>query len=658
MSQPASGLTPLRHYWLLKHVSDAVFFVDEDGRIVDRNVSAIRLAEKSFTNFEYIHSFLSYNSFNQLKAHNQKKKSLDLRNGRMFLYIQCLKLTNSNMGAAYCVLLQQVSKLERSHDDIHNLSTVSQEAVVLHNYSHIVECDETFARMFGYSFEELRHISLYDLVSPRQKHYLMKKLSETPDAPYELEGVKKDGSPLYVEIMAQPFSSETEAIRAAILRDVTETVQHRKQVEFLAYYDKLTDLPNRAYFMQTLQQAIMEASHNCQQLAVYFMDIDYFKQINDTMGYEFGDKLLALCAERLRFLLDEYTFIARMGGDEFLILQRNIQSKQEAERFARKIIGTFKDPVYIGDTELYTTVSIGISYFPEDGRDEQELIQHADSAMNVIKKNNRNNYKVFESSISKDFKAMLKMETDLRKALQDNQFELHYQPQKDLMSGNCVGLEALLRWNHPDMGYVSPATFIPIAEKTSLILEIGQWVLKEACRQNKEWQYQGYSPVVVAVNLSAKQFHQPDLVEQVEAILEKTRLSPRYLELEITESMAMSHEEDILQTLYELRNLGVHVSIDDFGTGYSSLKYLSRFPVSKLKIDKAFIHDAHKHNEAIVKSIINMSHSLNMKVIAEGVETREQFTFLKQELCDEMQGFYYHKPLPATHLEQVLSKLH
>lgn len=357
-----------------------------------------------------------------------------------------------------------------------------------------------------------------------------------------------------------------------------------------------------------------------------------------------------MCGEKLKSFLQTDTFIARMSGDEFLILQKHTKSKEVATKIAKELISEFEKPIKIEGYELFISVSIGISIFPENGQTANDLIKHADSAMYVIKERHQNNYKLFDSSISENFKTMLTIESELRKALPQGQFELHYQPQKNLGSGKIIGFEALLRWNHPVNGYIPPDDFIPLAEKTGLIIEIGDWVLKEACKQNKAWQDKGYEPIIVGVNLSAKQFHQKGLVENIESILALTGLDPCYLELEITESMAMSNEDYIIDTMERLRRLGVLVSIDDFGTGYSSLKYLSIFPVTKLKIDKMFMDENQKQNKAIVKSIIHMSHSLNMKVIAEGVETIEQLAFLENENCDEVQGYYYSKPLPPAQL--------
>ncbi|QST01374.1 EAL domain-containing protein [Pontibacillus sp. ALD_SL1] len=655
MSNPCDHSSLPIHKKLLDHLQDALLFVDEGGEIVEWNQPA-----KDLLNISVVQptSIYSYFDFDQLIVDEDVQRLMKVVDGSgRQLSVKVLGLNCDNK-KLYCLTLQDSSfydRIKELRQQIGQFMDSSLEGMVLHDNGVIVECDDTFAEILGYESEELLHKSVFDIVDPQYSRTLKEKIDIIPNKPYEIAAVTKSGKRIHLEVMAHPYPYDNKILRGAVIRDITERVENEQRIEFMAYFDELTNLPNRTYFLQELMDVINQAQTSGEMFAVYFMDIDYFKQINDTMGYVFGDKLLQSCARRLKYLQNEHTFLARMGGDEFLILQRYVKTKEEAEALAQEIINQFQEPIHIDDFELFTSVSIGISLYPDDGQDANELIKHADSAMNVIKEHYRNDYKMFESSISKDFKTILTMETELRKALKEGQFELHYQPQKNIVTGRIVGVEALLRWNHPKEGFISPGTFIPLAEKTGLILEIGDWVMYEACRQNKQWQDEGYDPIIVGVNLSAKQFHQSDLVERVALILNKTGLHPSHLELEITESMAMSNEEDIIQTLEGLRDLGVYVSIDDFGTGYSSLKYLSRFPVNKLKIDKVFIQNR-KQNEAIVKSIIHMSHSLDMKVIAEGVETEEQLTFLKNERCDEMQGFFYSKPLPPTDLNEMFQK--
>ncbi|MDQ0350419.1 diguanylate cyclase (GGDEF)-like protein [Alkalibacillus filiformis] len=394
-----------------------------------------------------------------------------------------------------------------------------------------------------------------------------------------------------------------------------------------------------------------------EQLAVHFIDVDYFKHINDTLGYQVGDSLLRGCASRLKQILREDLFIARMTSDEFLVLQRKVSSEQDVCSLAQQVIEQFRKPLMVDGYEIYTTVSIGISLYPQSSAaTASELIEHADSAMHVIKEESRNDYKIFKQSLKEGFKERLKLETELHKAIKSGDFELHFQPQYELESQEIIGFEALCRWPHKEMGDISPDQFIPIAEKTGLILDIGDWVIYEACRLNKKWQDEDLPKVKVSVNLSARQFLQRHLVSRVSEILEETGLEPQYLELEITESMAMSNERYIIDTLHDFDELGVKVALDDFGTGYSSLKYLSQFPLSKIKIDRMFIQNQTKQNIAIVKTIIHLSHALNLKVIAEGVEKEGDLHFLLGEKCDQVQGFYFSKPMPESEIETFLNE--
>lgn len=654
MTMESQGFNPGVFDWLLKHIKDALILINESGEILQLNPAADLWLGQSDGTKRSIYEFFDINQLNE-KREIQLLARMKTKDRRLF-QLRMFKVQEQ----LYCILLHPVRFNESRNKVFHELHSKRVdpiEGMVIHNNGKIVECDSSFAKMLGYTRKELLDMSVFDLVDPRYQKILEKNVNATEESSYQLKGRKKDGSTLYVEILSQPYQEDDEMLRMALIRDITAQIEHEKRMEFIAYYDELTDLPNRNYFNQVLKETIVETKQAGGKLAVHFMDVDYFKQINDTLGYHFGDQLLKACSDRLKQLLDEKTFIARMGDDEFLVLQRDIQSKQEAEQFALQMITAFEEPIFVADYELYITVSIGISLFPEDGENANELIKHADSAMHVIKQNQRNHYKLFESSISENFKEMLQMETELRKAFRENQFDIHYQPQIDIQTEKLIGFEALLRWHHPEKGNIPPGVFIPLAEKTGLIMELGDWVLREACKQNKRWQKKGYPPVKVSVNLSAKQFLQKNLVQRIADILKETGLSPHYLELEITESMAVSNEEFIMDTLHGLRNLGVHVSIDDFGTGYSSLKYLSQFPISKLKIDRLFISDDKKQNQAIVKSIIHMSHSLDMKVIAEGVETKEQLEFLRSQMCDEIQGYYFSKPVHPEEADRWFSQI-
>ncbi|WP_158633967.1 GGDEF and EAL domain-containing protein [Radiobacillus deserti] len=641
------------HPWLIKHTQDAILFIDESGLIMDGSKIALEWVGISTLQSNVNDTVLQLDEIVQSAVNGstfRTKTKADVEVQVYASYVEDYKL--------YMVLLFPLSihsitgKLK---DHLNKIYMHSQEGVVLFDKHHILDCDLSFARLFGYEMEEIKKQSLFDLLmdnAPVSNSFMF-----STDSSIQLVGKKKDGTPLYIELIVQDFPVRNQMIQCAFVRDITEVYNNEKRMEFITYYDELTNLPNYHYFSKILTESIHYASEHNERIAIYFIDIDYFKQINDTLGYEFGDRFLRAVGDRLRTLLSPSMFLARMNGDEFILLHRLFHQKQKDRNIADHLLKAFEAPIELDGHEIYISVSVGVSFYPDHGTSPNDLIKYADAAMYVSKNIQRNHFQVFDPSISDRFKQALTMETDLRKALKERQFELHYQPQKEMNSGRVVGMEALLRWKHPKIGYIPPDTFIPLAERSGLIMEIGEWVLREACMQNKRWQEQGFSPVVVGVNMSVKQFYQKNLVAQVAQILQETGLEAKYLELEITETIAMAHEEFILETLRGLRNIGVQVSIDDFGTGYSSLKYLSIFPLTKLKIDRIFLDGKQKQNLAIVKSIIHLSHSLQMKVIAEGVETEEQVTFLKQQDCDEIQGYFFSKPLPVDQVTHLLCEL-
>lgn len=436
--------------------------------------------------------------------------------------------------------------------------------------------------------------------------------------------------------------------------DITERKKAERLVERMAYYDFLTSLPNRRFFEQKVNEAINQARTMDETFAIMFIDLDRFKYINDSMGHAIGDKLLIAVGNRLRGLIRKEDVVGRHGGDEFVILLPSTQAA-EAEKIAQRIIDSLADPFLCQDVDLFINSSIGISIFPRDGDDSDTLMRNADSAMFQAKGKKTNTYQFFTEALHDEIIEKSNLEMELRRAQQKNQFELYYQPQIDLKSGALTGLEALIRWHHPTRGVISPARFIPIAEETGLIVSIGQWVLETACLQAKQWQHSGLPTIQMSVNVSLHQFKQLSFVDQVEATLLKTGLHPSHLNLEITESMT-SDVQNCKTTLQRLRELGVNVSIDDFGTGYSSLSYLSKFPITHLKIDQAFVQELSPSNRAIVKTIISLAKNLNLNVIAEGVETEEQADFLATLHCDEVQGYFYSKPLPKGQIESLLHR--
>ncbi|MEN9397492.1 MAG: hypothetical protein RLZ81_2022, partial [Pseudomonadota bacterium] len=441
----------------------------------------------------------------------------------------------------------------------------------------------------------------------------------------------------------------------AIFTDITEKKSDEERIKWMAHFDPLTGLPNRALLSDRFMHALSMSQRTAEPLTLMFLDLDHFKNINDSLGHRVGDELLTGLARRMRQQVREQDTVARMGGDEFVLLLPGTDANGAAH-LARKLLDSVATPLTVGTHELVVTPSIGIAMFPEDGQDFESLAQHADSAMYRAKQDGRNAYRFFAPEMQAKSVRTLLLEGALRRALKAEQLSLHYQPQFDVQSGRMVGLEALLRWSHPELGAVSPAEFIPVAEKSGLILPIGEWVLRTAIAQLARWLKQGLEPVMMAVNLSAVQFRHPNLPAMVSKLLAEAGLAPKYLELELTEGVATDDPVSAIAIMDDLHARGVRLSIDDFGTGYSSLSYLKRFPVYKLKIDQSFVRDitVDSEDKAIVSAIINMARSLGLQTIAEGVETAEQLAFLRAQGCDEAQGYHCSRPLPAEQCERLM----
>ncbi|MBK5259599.1 MAG: EAL domain-containing protein [Thermoanaerobaculia bacterium] len=441
-----------------------------------------------------------------------------------------------------------------------------------------------------------------------------------------------------------------------VVRDVTERAYAEEQIKHLAYHDVLTGLPNRLLFRDRLTVAISHAQRDHSRLAVLFLDLDRFKIINDSMGHNVGDQLLQAVAARVKTSVRESDTVARLGGDEFTLIVP-LSRSEDAIFVAQKILEVIRYPFHIEGREFFTTTSIGLSLYPEDGTDAAMLIKNADTAMYQAKEQGRDNYQLFNAFVNAKALQRIAMEHGLRKALQNDEFTLHYQPIFDLRSNRISGMEALLRWTSPEMGSIPPASFIPIAESTGVMVPIGDWVMRTACEQAKTWHDAGFKNLSLAVNLSVTQLQQSDLVARVKEILDQTGLPPRLLELEVTESSAMHNPEASIKALYDLKKLGIRISLDDFGTGHSSLSYLKRFPIDTLKIDQSFVRDINTDPDtaAIVTAIIAMAHSLRLKVIAEGVEMTEQANFLRRYSCDQMQGYLIKPPVPADQFADLIA---
>lgn len=437
-------------------------------------------------------------------------------------------------------------------------------------------------------------------------------------------------------------------------RNVSIEQGYLADIDYMANHDALTGLPNRYKFNKLLQASLERCKENNQTIAIMFLDLDRFKLINDSMGHEVGDLLIKEVAYRLKQCARKEDNIARAGGDEFIILQENINIEQ-TKQMAQRIIKSFMNSFEIGSQEFFITPSIGISLYPDDGEDVNTLMKVADKAMYLVKDRGKNDYQFSASESEESITRKVELETSLRKAIQNNELFLCYQPQVNLYTGEIIGMESLLRWNHPTLGVVSPIEFISIAEETGLIVPIGNWVLQTACKQNKEWQIAGLPFVCVAVNVSNRQLQDEEFINIVKNVLNETNLDPQYLDLEITESLMQNLEHSIAM-LSKLKEMGVGLSIDDFGTGFSSLSVLKSLPVDRIKIDQSFVRDISKNSNtaAIVKTIIHMGKSLNFDLIAEGIETSDQVSFLLENGCQLGQGYVYSRPIPTDEMELLL----
>jgi diguanylate cyclase (GGDEF)-like protein/PAS domain S-box-containing protein len=442
--------------------------------------------------------------------------------------------------------------------------------------------------------------------------------------------------------------------------DITARKMTEQRVHHVAQHDVLTGLPNRSLLQDRLGQAVAYANRSGHPVWVMLIDLDRFKFVNDSMGHKAGDVLLMTVAARLRSSLRDTDTVARLSGDEFVVILSEHAEEPLSSDIVQRVMDSVAQPIMLGTREFFVTCSIGVAAYPSDGTPADSLIEHADIAMYRAKKLGRNNFQFYTPAMNEESLERVRIESALRNALERNEFVLHYQPQVDLQTGRIVGMEALIRWKHPELGMVPPNRFIGVAEDTGLIVPIGAWVMRTACLQNKAWQDAGLGRLRVAVNLSARQFSAADLVPGIEQVLLDTGLDPSCLELELTESLFMSDVTPAVELLHRMKGLGIKLSIDDFGTGYSSFSYLSRFPIDVLKIDRSFVNDiTHDANDAaIVASIIALAHNLRLSVIAEGVETAEQLDYLRHQGCDEMQGYYFSRPLPAQEFEQLLRQRH
>ncbi|MBJ6800307.1 EAL domain-containing protein [Geomonas propionica] len=576
-----------------------------------------------------------------------------LRNskGEVIGAIECIRDNTEQMKAQKRIML------------LAKIFNESGEAIVItDSENRIMETNKAFAQFTGYSREEAlgRNPRVLKSGIEDKTFYenMWRSILETNYWQGEIWDKRKDGSlyPKWLTITAIRGADNIITNYFASFSDITQRKVAEMRIQQLAHTDTLTSLPNRHTLVERLTQALEQAKRERHSLAVLFIDLDRFKMINDTLGHHVGDLLLKEVASRLKGALRAEDIVARFGGDEFVVVQPRTRSQVEPAHLAEKILKTVAAPYFLDNNTVYTSPSIGISVFPSDGTTVAELFKNADAAMYHAKAAGRNTYQMFTKEMHTAARQRLAIENSLRSAIANDEFVLHYQPQVEPVSGRLVGLEALVRWQNPEDGLVFPDSFIPVAEETGMILEIGRQVFEKACRQAARWREAGLPLVRIAVNLSARQLRQPDLPDMLAAIMKECGADPEMIELEVTESMTMERPVESIRILGALKSMGIGLAIDDFGTGYSSLSYLKLFPVDKLKIDRSFVKDIEvdPDDAAIASATIAMAHTLGKKVVAEGVETQTQLDFLVQHGCDIIQGYFYSKPLSAEDAEQYL----
>jgi len=670
-----------KYRMLLDGVQDyAIFMIDPRGQVVSWNAGAERI--KGYTADQIIgHNFSCFFPPEDIeRGRPEEVLRITAANGRheeqgmrvrkdcsRFLASVTLTALRDPAGnlRGFSEFSHDLSESKESGAKYRGLLEAAPDAMVVVNQGgEIVLLNVRAEKQFGYRRDELVGQKVKNIIPEGfAERLIADALRSAEDAlaqqigtGIELNGRRKDGSEFPIEIMLSPLESAEGILVTAAIRDITTRKKAEAQMTHSAEHDFLTDLPNRLLLNDRVHQAIILAERHRKKVAVLFLDLDGFKHINDSLGHPIGDKLLQSITKRLVDCVRGSDTVSRQGGDEFVVLLSEVEQSEDAAIAARRMLKVVADPHPIDRHDLHITASIGVSVYPDDGLDAETLIKNADTAMYQAKENGQQSYQFFTPAMNVRAVERQSIEESLRRALERQEFALHYQPKINLRTGQITGAEALLRWTHPIRGPISPAQFIPVAEDCGLILPIGNWVLREACQQARVWVDAGLPLGTMAVNISAIEFRDENFLDGVFAILKDTGLDPRFLELELTESVLMKHAGSTASILKTLRARGVQVAVDDFGTGYSSLSYLRKFSIDALKIDQSFVRQITTVPEetTIVTAVISMGRNLKLRVVAEGVETQEQLAFLQAHQCDEAQGYYFSRPVPPHQFAKLL----
>jgi len=653
----------LDYLYVNKGACDALGYSESD--LLNMNITDINPHLKT-THIEYLKKEL------QNKQHILNKTVHQRKDGSLYhvqSYIHTLEYKNKSAYVIFDTDISQMIELElEAKKQAKILEHIHDSVISVDNYGKIKTWNKGSVNLFGYQADEMMGKSILKIYSQNNLEpldMLFSTLNEFGNIDIEANMIKKDGSKIICDISLSVLRDEFGVIDGYVgyIQDITQQKQTQALLEeqtqklrYQAHHDMLTHLPNRTLFQDRLSQVILRAKRHNEKFALLFIDLDQFKKINDSLGHHIGDEVLKEAAKRLKSSIREEDTLARLGGDEFTIILKNIKDKENAAYVAKKIIQCIKEPIKIGMHTLHISSSIGIVLYPDNATTQDNLIKYADVAMYKAKDEGRDNYQFYSAELSAYAFERVIMENSLRVAIAENQFIVYYQPQFNAKDAKIVGMEALVRWLHPKLGIVYPDKFIPLAEETGLIKEIDTIVMRKAMRQFKEWYDDGLEPGILALNLSMKQLNEKDFLSKLLLTMNELDFNPLWLELEVTESQVMNNPDISIEKLNKIHTIGVEIAIDDFGTGYSSLSYLKKLPLDKLKIDRSFIQEIPHHEDdiAITKAIIALGKSLNLKLIAEGVETQEQKDFLVRNECDFIQGYYYSKPITSEDMRQLL----